>query len=59
MRGTGLTTNNNTLIMVVILAVIAMWYISKNKLAYNAETVTVQRDARGRIAGMTVNRSAH
>jgi len=51
------TSNYNWIIGVIVIGII-VWFISKNKLAYNEETVTIARDDKGRIAGMTVHRSA-
>ena len=50
----------NTLI-VAALAILIIYLIMRNRgiAQYNAETVTIQRDERGRIAGMTVHRAAH
>ena len=51
-------SQTTVLIGIVVIAVV-IWIIMSRSAQYNAETVTIQRDARGRIAGMTVNRSAH
>ena len=46
------------LIGVVLIALI--WFIMKNRVAqYNEERVVIERDERGRIAAMSVHRSAH
>ena len=47
------------LILIVALALLTMWLISRGKSQYNEEKVVIERDERGRIAGMSVHRSAH
>jgi hypothetical protein len=45
------------LIVFIIVVGALIWFLkSKN---YNEETVSIQRDGRGRIAKMIVNRSVH
>lgn len=48
-----------SIIVVIALIAFAVYLMTKNKGQYNAEQVSIQRDERGRIAGMTINRSAH
>ena len=59
-KSLALQTNTGSFNWVIGALVIGLiiWFITKNKLAYNEESVTIQRDERGRIAGMTVHRSA-
>lgn len=56
-------SSGNMMFGLIILAVVLFLIFKSGGIGsinqYNAETVTIQRDERGRIAGMTVNRSAH
>jgi len=36
-----------------------IWFISRGRSQYNEERVTIERDEKGRIASLSVNRSAH
>ena len=53
-------TGSNIWILVLVIGLV--WLVAKGGLLstaqYNEESVTIARDERGRIAGMTVHRSA-
>ena len=56
----GFRLNTSTILLGLIVIGLIIWFMRRNKVAqYNAEKVTIQRDERGRIQGLTVNRSAH
>ena len=50
-----------TLLIGVVLIGLLIWVIMKKNqaLQYNEERVVIERDVRGRIAAMSVHRSAH
>jgi len=53
------TSSTSTMLIFVVLAIVAWFVYKKSSVAqYNEETVSIARDERGRIASMTVHRSA-
>ena len=51
-------SSTTTIIGLVLLALL-IWFSLKNRVAqYNEERVVIERDSRGRIAAMSVHRSA-
>ena len=52
--------SSSTMLIGLALVVLIIWLIKKSGIAqYNEERVVIERDSRGRIAALSVHRSAH